>query len=403
MKKVVIAGAGHGAGQVVASLRQKKFAGHITLIGDEQWYPYQRPPLSKKFLAGEMPAERLYFKPESFYDDPQIDVQLGSSVTAIDRESCSVITAERGSFDYDHVVIATGSRARELNLPGVHLDGIHYLRGIDDVNRIRADLAKHRRVVIIGAGYIGLEVAAVTAQLGLDVTVVEMTDRVMSRVVSPELSQFYQDVHTENGVQLRLSTGINGFAGDDRVEAVILDNDEKLPTDLVVIGIGIVPNTELATSAGLEVSNGVVVNDHCQTSDPKIYAVGDCTWHPNELLGTELRLESVHNALEQAKTAAGNICGDDIRYAQVPWFWSDQYDLKLQIAGLSNGYDDVVIRGSMKDHAFACLYLREGALIAVDAVNRPKDFIQSKPLIANHARIDSNLLANTDLELKSLV
>jgi len=402
MKNLVIVGAGHAAGQVVASLRQKKYDGRITLLGEESWYPYQRPPLSKKYLAGEMPAERLYFKPKSFYDEPNIDVRLNTKVTAIDRNAQSVGTAEGQSIDYDHLVIATGSRPRQLSLPGTDLGGIYSLRGIDDVNDIRADMGTHHRVVIIGAGYIGLEVAAVAALLGKDVTVVEMADRVMSRVVSPELSQFYQDVHTANGVRLKLSAAVLGFAGENRVDSVVLENDEKLPADIVVIGVGIVPNVELAEDAGLEVSNGVVVDDHCQTSDPHIYAVGDCTWHPNSLLGTELRLESVHNALEQAKTAASNICGDDTSYAQVPWFWSDQYDLKLQIAGLSHGYDEVVMRGNVDERSFACMYLRKGQLIAVDAVNSPKDFIQSKQLIANHARIDAELLANPNVELKDM-
>jgi len=402
MKNVVIAGAGHAAGQVVATLRQKKFDGRITMIGEESWYPYQRPPLSKKFLAGEMLAERLYFKPETFYDNPNIDVQLNEKITAIDPATRSVNTQGGHTFNYDHLVIATGSRPRVLSLPGAELKGVHYLRSIDDVNRIRADMESQRRIVIIGAGYIGLEVAAVTAQLGHDVTVVEMEERVMSRVVSPELSRYYQDVHKKNGVKLKLATGVRSLSGEDHVAAVDLDNGESLPADIVVVGIGIVPNVELAAAAGLEVSNGIVVNDHCLTSDPDIYAIGDCTWHPNALLDTELRLESVHNALEQAKTAAGNICGDDLSYAQVPWFWSDQYNLKLQIAGLSQGYDDVVIRGNMQEHSFACLYLREGQLIAVDAVNRPKDFVQSKPLIAQHAEIDPALLADTDIELRDL-
>jgi 3-phenylpropionate/trans-cinnamate dioxygenase ferredoxin reductase subunit len=402
MQKVVIAGAGHAAGQIVATLRQKNFTGQITLLGEEAWYPYQRPPLSKKFLAGEMPAERLYVKPKSFYDEQNTDVHLSTRVTAIDRANRSVQTTTGRSFNYDHLVIATGSRPRELALPGSELGGIHYLRNIDDVNDIRAGMASDRRMVIIGAGYIGLEVAAVAAQLGLDVTVVEMAERVMSRVVSPELSQFYQDVHTENGVQLRLSTGVAGFTGDAQVAGVNLANDENLPADIVVIGIGIVPNTELAIAAGLNVANGVVVDDHCRTSDPHIYAVGDCAWHPNSILEVELRLESVHNALEQAKTASINICGGDASYAQVPWFWSDQYDLKLQIAGLSQGFDRTVIRGELKNRSFACLYLRQGQLIAVDAVNRPKDFIQSKPLIARHAIIDPKLLANPDVELKDM-
>lgn len=402
MKNVVIAGAGHAAGQLVATLRQKKFPGRISLIGEESWFPYQRPPLSKKYLAGEMPAERLYFKPESFYAEPNIDVQLNTRIAAIDPASRKVHSEDGTTFDYSHLVLATGSRPRELGLFGAELTGVHYLRSIDDVNQIRAAMEGHRRIVIIGAGYIGLEVAAVTARLGHDVTVVELAERVMSRVVSPELSRYYQDVHTANGVKFKLGTGVRDLSGKQHVEVVNLDSDESLPADIVIVGIGIVPNTELASLAGLEVANGIVVNDHCQTSDANIYAVGDCTWHPNTLLDTELRLESVHNALEQAKTAAGNICGEDLSYAQVPWFWSDQYDLKLQIAGLSQGYDDIVIRGDMQQHSFACLYLRKGQLIAVDAVNRPKDFIQSKPLIASKVIIDPLLLADSTVDLNAL-
>ena len=402
MKNVVIVGAGHGAGQVVASLRQKKFDGKITLIGEEPWYPYQRPPLSKKFLAGDLPAERLYFKPESFYDEPNISVHLGTRVVSIDRNSHQVTTADTEHFDYDYLVIATGSRPRKLAIPGSELAGVHYLRGISDVEAIRRDMGEGRRVAIIGAGYIGLEVAAVAAQLDQNVTVVEMESRVMSRVVSPELSEFYQGVHADKGVDLRLSTGVQGLSGTERVDGVILDTGEILPTDIVVIGIGIVPNIELAIDCGLDVANGIVVDDHCRTSDSCIFSIGDCTWHPNKLLGSELRLESVHNALEQAKTAAGNICGEDLSYAQVPWFWSDQYDLKLQIAGLSQGYDQVVIRGKPEQRSFACLYLREGHLISIDAVNAPKDFVQSKALIAAHARIDPTLLADVEIQLKDM-
>ena len=403
MSEVVIVGAGHGAGQVVATLRQKKFAGAVTIIGDEPWYPYQRPPLSKKFLAGELAEERLYFKPQSFYDDPAIDLRLNCRVTSIDRQGRSVATVDGEQIAYRHLVLATGSRPRLLDLPGSKLAGIHYLRGIDDVNGIRDDMARGKRMASVGAGYIGLEVAAVAAQLGLDVTVIEMESRVMSRVVSPELSTFYQDIHQSNGVEIMLSTGVNGFSGDERVAGVILDNDETLPVDIVVIGIGIVPNVELASDCGLDVSNGIVVDDHCRTSDPDIYAIGDCTWHPNALLGYDLRLESVHNALEQAKTAASNICGDDVAYAQVPWFWSDQYDLKLQIAGLSQGYDEVVVRGSMEDRSFACLYLKDGRLISIDAVNSPKDFVQSKALIAARATIDPVRLADTGVQLKDML
>jgi 3-phenylpropionate/trans-cinnamate dioxygenase ferredoxin reductase subunit len=402
MSDVVIVGAGHGAGQVVAALLQKKFDGRITLIGEERWYPYQRPPLSKKFLSGELPAERLYFKPAHFYDLPSVDVVLDTRVASIDRDSKTLETTAGDVHRYDSLVLATGGRPRRLDVPGAALSGIHYLRGIDDVNGIRAEMSAGKRIAIVGAGYIGLEVAAVAATAGLDVTVIEMADRVMSRVVSPQLSAYYQDVHRGHGVDLRLSTGVIGFAGGDRVEAVRLDTGTEVEADMVVIGIGIQPNTELAAGCGLAVSDGIVVDDHCRTDDPCIYAIGDCTRHPNSILGTDLRLESVHNALEQAKTAAANICGTDSVYAQVPWFWSDQYDLKLQIAGLSQGYDDVVIRGDMASHSFACLYLREGVLIAVDAVNSPKDFLQSKALIAAHAVIDPGRLADASTELKNM-
>ena len=401
-RTVAIAGAGHAAGQVVATLRQKKFDGTIMLIGEEPWLPYQRPPLSKKFLAGDLPAERLHFKPESFYDDPAIEVRLETRIDAVDRGGKTLQTADGETLEYDKLVFATGARPRLLDLPGADLDGIHYLRTIADVTGIRSQLTEGARLVIIGAGYIGLEVAAVASQLGADVTVIEMEDRVMSRVVSPQISEFYQKEHSAHCVKLMLSTGISGFSGNGQVTTVDLSNDAQVAADLVVIGIGVVPNTELASAAGLDVDNGIVVDDHCQTSDADIFAVGDCTHHPNDILGCRVRLESVHNALEQAKTAASNICGDDSCYAQVPWFWSDQYDLKLQIAGLSQGYDQTIVRGDPDSRSFSCLYLRNGQLIAVDAVNSPKDFMQSKALIAAHAVIDPDLLENPEIELKNI-
>lgn len=401
MERIVIVGAGHAAGQLVATLRQKKFTGHITLLGDEAWYPYQRPPLSKKFLAGELPAARLYVKPQSFYADLNIDVQLETEVTSIDTASRTVHSVSGQSFHYDKLIIATGSRPRKIALPGSDLPGVHYLRNIDDVNAIRASLTAESRVTIIGAGYIGLEVAAVTAQLGHTVTVVEMADRVMSRVVSKQVSHFYQEVHRAHGVALELSASIDRLTGTHRVDGVALTSGQQIPADIVIVGIGIVPNLELAEEAGLKVGNGIVVDDRCRTSDENIYAVGDCTWHPNAVLGFDLRLESVHNALEQAKTAATNICGEKLAYAQVPWFWSDQFDLKLQIAGLSTGYDHTVIRGDIATRKFSCLYLSEGRLIAIDAINRPKDFIQAKALIAAGTVIDTQLLGEINVDLKN--
>ncbi len=391
---VVIAGAGHAAGQVVATLKQKKFSGKIILIGDEPYLPYQRPPLSKKFLAGELDAERLHFKPSTFYDDANIDVVLNTRVTSINPTEQSLTTNDDETIAYSKLVLALGSRARKVPVAGEELPGVFYLRSIDDVNRIRGNIAVDKKVVIVGAGYIGLEVAAVCRQLGLQVTVVEMADRVMSRVVSPQVSTFFQQQHESHGVEFILSTGLKAIRGGDHLTAVEVGNGDLVEADFVIIGAGILPNCELAEAAGLKVDNGIAVDDRCQSSDPNIYAVGDCSSHPSDIYGRRIRLESVHNALEQAKTAANNICGIEEHYSQVPWFWSDQYDLKLQIAGLSAGYDQVVIRGEQNDKKFSCFYLREGVLLAVDAINSPREFMQSKSLIAERAVIDPAKLAD---------
>jgi len=399
-ERVVIAGAGHAAGQLVASLKRQKFDGQIVLVGDEAYLPYQRPPLSKKFLSGDLAAERLYVKPPAFYDDPQIELRLETVVTKIDRDNNALGTKNGDDIPYDKLILALGSRVRRLSIDGADLAGVHYLRTIDDVDGIRAEMQNKKNAVIIGAGYIGLEVAAITRQLGLEVTVIEMADRVMGRVVSPEISDFYQIEHTSQGVRLRLSTGIKAFCGKDRVQAVETDDGELIPADFVIVGIGILPNTELAIEAGLRVEDGIVVDNRCQSSDPSVYAVGDCTRHPNAIYDRQLRLESVHNAVEQAKTAVNNICGVETHYSEVPWFWSDQYDLKLQIAGLSTDYDDVIIRGNPANRSFACLYLKDSRLIATDAVNSPKEFVQSKALIASRTRISRDRLANAAVQLK---
>lgn len=399
---VVIAGAGHGAGQVVASLKHHEFDGRIVLIGEEPYLPYQRPPLSKKFLAGELEAERLHFKPESFYDDPQIEVLLETTVKGIDRAARRVTTSDGRDIAYDKLVLAVGSRVRKVNVDGADLPGVHYMRSISDVDAIRNDMAGRKSVAIVGAGYIGLEVAAVCCQLGLQVTVIEMADRVMSRAVSPNVSDYYQLRHTEHGVKLLLSTELAAFEGKRRVKAVRTADEQRIAVDFVVVGVGIIPNTDIASAAGLEVDNGIVVDDTCRTADPDIYAIGDCTSHPNRIYDRRLRLESVHNALEQAKTAASNICGVESHYCQVPWFWSDQFDIKLQIAGLSQGFDDVVVRGNPADGSFACCYLRDGVLIAVDAINSPREFVQAKALIADRARVALEDLANPELALRDL-
>jgi len=397
---VVIAGAGHAAGQAVATLKQNKFEGNIVLVGEEAFLPYQRPPLSKKFLAGELSTARLAFRPAGFYDDPQIEVRLSTQISCINRGEHCLHAVDGSKISYDKLIIAFGTRARRLSLDREDLAGVHYLRSIKDVDGIRAEIAAKRRLVIVGAGYIGLEGAAVCRQLGVDVTVLEVAGRVLSRVVSPQVSTFYQQEHARQGVKLMLSTGLAAFRGEDRVEAIETDDGQTIPAGFVVVGIGAIPNTELAASAGLDVDDGIVVDDQCRTNDPDVYAIGDCTSHPNSIYARRIRLESVHNALEQAKTAANNICGKETHYSQVPWFWSDQYDLKLQIAGLSQGFDQVVLRGDPADRSFACLYLENSRLIAVDAINSPGDFIHSKALIASHARIDQQRLADTGIALK---
>ena len=400
--RVVIVGAGHAAGQLATSLAQHAYDGPITVVGNEAYLPYQRPPLSKKFLAGEMDVERLYVRPESFYEEAGIELRLETHIDSLDREAKCVQTEDGESIHYDKLVLALGSRVRRVRVDGTDLEGVHYLRSIDDVTAIREDFGKGARVVVIGAGYIGLEVAAVARQADLDVTVLEIADRVMSRVVSPEISDFYQIEHTNQGVKLRLATGVKSINGKKRVKSVTTSNGDDIPADVVVIGVGIVPNTELATAADLEVDDGIVVDERCVTSDPDIYAIGDCTMHPNAIFDRSMRLESVHNAVEQAKTAAANLCGQDERYCEVPWFWSDQYDLKLQIAGLSDGYDDVVIRGNPAERSFSCIYLREDRIIAVDAINAPRDFVHSKQLIAQQARIDTSRIAGAGVALRAL-
>ncbi|MDZ7644460.1 MAG: FAD-dependent oxidoreductase [Woeseiaceae bacterium] len=400
---VVVVGAGHAAGQLVASLRQKGHTGRILLFGEESYLPYQRPPLSKKFLAGEMPAERLYVKPANFFPDHDIETHLDTRITRLDPEQSCIETSAGERFDYDSLVLALGATPRRLPIPGLDLPNIHVLRSIDDVRGIRESLSHGKRLAIVGGGYIGLEVASVATTLGQRVTVIEAASRVMSRVVSPPVSEFYETLHRDHGVVLRLGQAVSAIEKSDGALRVCLAGGHDELVDTVLVGVGIVPNTALAAEAGLAVDDGIVVDEHCRTDRANVYAIGDCTSHPNALLQRRLRLESVHNALEQAKVAAANICGEDVEYAQVPWFWSDQYDVKLQIAGMSQGYDQVVMRGSPESGSFSCLYLRDGQLIAVDAINRPLDFVHARPLIAKGVSPAPDLLADTDRTLKELL
>ena len=397
---IVVIGGGHAGAQVVDSLRREHFAGRLVLVCGEPVLPYQRPPLSKKFLAGELEESRLPIRPASFYESIHCELMLGNPVAAIDTAARTLALADGGQLAYDRLVLAVGGHARPLSVPGAGLPGVHVLRTIADVNAIRAQLTRGVRVAIVGAGYIGLECAASFRKLGFDVTVIEMMNRVMSRVVAPEMSNFYSAEHARHGVTILTDRRVSAMWGEGYVAAVECSDDTQVPADLVLVGIGLVPNTELATAAGIHCDDGIAVDEHCRTSEPNIYAIGDCCSHPSPRYGRRLRLESVDNAFEQARTAAANICGRSVVHDKTPWFWSDQFELKLQIVGLSQGYDQVVLRGDPASHAFSCCYLKGGELIALDAVNHGKDFMAARKLIAERVRPDPARLADPNLALK---
>ncbi len=398
----IVIGAGHAAGQAAVTLRSKGFKGRLILIGEESYAPYQRPALSKAFLSGDLALDRLYFKPPDYYAKNDIELLLDTTVTQLDRNRKTVTLDDGRVISYDKALLTTGSRIRAIPLPGVDLPGVLYLRTIDDVEGIRAYCTKGAKIVIVGGGYIGLEVAASTKKLGLDVTVLEAESRVMARAVGREVSDFFESLHAEEGVTIKTGQAVSALEGVGKLERVVCADGSVWQADIAVIGVGIVPNQELAREAGLAVDNGIVVDTSCRTQDPDIFAAGDCTNHPNGVYGRRLRLESVHNALEQAKTAAAAMCGILTEYNQVPWFWSDQYDVKLQIAGLSQGYDQIVLRGDPSARKFAAFYLKEGVLIATDAINAVPEYMVSRKLIAAHARIAPERLADMSIPMKSM-
>lgn len=389
--------------QTVDSLRREGFEGAITLVSEEAWLPYQRPPLSKKFLSGELPEERLFFRPEAFYNDRNVDLMLGTRVTAIDRIARTVNTDSGAALPYDALVLATGARVRELPQPGAELEGVHYLRGLDDAIALKTRLGQSRHVAVVGGGFIGLEVAAICRQLGIGVTVIEREDRLMARAVSPIVSEFMQEVHERHGVVFKLHSALSRIHGETTVQAVELDGGERLDCDLVVAGIGVHPNVELAQGAGLACDNGICVDGHCRTADEHIFAVGDCTQHFNPVYGRKLRLESVQNAVDQARVAAANMVGRDVVYSEVPWFWSDQYDIKLQMVGLASGYNDIVVRGRRDEHRFSVFYFDNNTLLAVDSVNCPADHMAGRKLLAAGVQVSPDMAADETLNLKDLV
>jgi 3-phenylpropionate/trans-cinnamate dioxygenase ferredoxin reductase subunit len=402
-QQIVIAGGGQAAVQAADTLRRKGYAGRLTLVGEEPWLPYQRPPLSKKYLAGALERERLYLRPEKFFTDHQVAMRLGCRVTGIERREQRLRLDDGGILPYDALVLATGSQPRRLPAPGANLSGVYYLRGIADADRIRSEFVSGRRLVVIGGGYIGLEVAATARELGMEVTVLEMAERVMNRVVCAELSVFYEAEHARHGVRVQCRERVRALDGDaasGRVRAVLTEGGAEHPADVVIVAVGVMPADELATAAGLECDNGIRVDEHCRSSDPAIYAAGDCASHPSPRYGVRLRLESVDNAFEQGSSAALNLAGIPTVHDKLPWFWSDQYDLKLIIVGISAGYDAVVLRGTPAARAFSVCYLRGGELIAIDSVNAPKDQMAARKLIAARARPDPHKLADPAIALR---
>ena len=402
MERIVIVGAGQAGAQAIATLRAEGFGGALTMVGDEPFAPYQRPPLSKAYLSGAMERERLFLKPNAFYAEAHCDLVLGIAATQIHRSSKTVALADGRSLPFDKLLLATGSRVRRIRAPGADLPGVYYLRGIADVDAIRPNMLEGKRLAIVGAGYIGLEVAAVARKLGMSVTVFETLDRVMARAVSPPLSEFYEQVHREAGVSFCLNQTVEAFEGRGRLETIVAGGKAH-PAEIAVVGVGILPNVELAKAAGLTCNDGIVVDQHCiTTDDSSIFAAGDCTQHTGRD-GQSIRLECVQNAIDQAKHAALAMLGRPSAYREVPWFWSDQYDLKLQIAGLPHPGDQIVMRGDPVKRKFAVFHLRHARIAAVEAVNAAAEYLVGRKLIAEGASVPPDRLADVAIPMKNLV
>jgi 3-phenylpropionate/trans-cinnamate dioxygenase ferredoxin reductase component len=402
---ILIVGAGQAAAQAAETLRKRGHTGALTLIGDEDLLPYQRPPLSKKYLAGALEKDRLLFRHADHYAQHAVDLRLGFQAISLDRSSRRVDVTDGSHFVYDKLLLATGSRPKLLPLAGAELAGVHYLRTAADVDRLRREIHPGRRAVIVGGGYIGLEVAATCREAGVQVTVLEATNRVMSRVVSPVLSQFYQAEHQRHGVDILLGVRLQellgqGSEGTQRVAAVRLADGRELPADFVLVAVGVEPNDALARAAGLACEDGILVDEHCRTADPAIWAAGDCARQRNIHFDLSVRLESVDNAFEQGTSAALNMLGLTTVHDRVPWFWSDQFDLKLVIVGLAAGHDRIVVRGDRATRAFSVCYLKGGELIAVESVNHIKDQMAARKLIPARARPDPARLADDAIALK---
>lgn len=402
-KHVVIIGAGQAAASFAARLRQKDADCKISIYGEEPSLPYQRPPLSKKYATGEMTAEQLLLRPQDWYGQNEIKCNLDCAVQAINVDAKTISLPGGEQINWDNLFLATGSRARTLPASiGGNLSGVYLLRSLQDADELAGELKEGRRVVIVGGGYIGLEAAAVCRSQGLEVVLVEAADRILQRVACEETSTWFRTLHEKRGVTIIEATGLERFEGTDgKVTTTVLSDGRRIECDFALVGIGIISNTELAESAGLEVNGGIAVNARCQTSNPDIYAAGDCTMfnYRNE----PTRLESVQNAIDQAECAADNIAGEVRDYNPYPWFWSDQYDIKLQIAGLNRGYDKIVVRPGEREGAVSHFYFRDEALLAVDAMSDPRTYMITKKILEAERNITPEQAADKDLQLKSLM
>src|SRR5277367_652490 len=400
---ILIIGGGQAGAQAIDTLRREGFGGRLVLIGDELELPYQRPPLSKKYLSGEMAADRLLFRHRSFYDEHRVELKLGRRAVRLDAAARQVELVDGEKLTYDRLLLCLGAESRRLTCPGATLQGVHYLRGLADVAPIQAGFKPRSRVVIIGGGYIGLETAATCRKMGCEVTVLEMADRIMNRVAAPSVSQYFSQEHLAHGVNIICDTRVTCLEGAGRAQWVICADGSRHSCDMVIVGVGAVATTDLASSAGLACDNGIVVDEYCRTSDASIYAAGDCTNHPSLRFGRRVRLESVDNAFEQAKTAALNLLDRPVAHDRVPWFWSDQFDNKLLIVGLSQDHDVQVLRGDPASRSFSVCYLKGRELLAVEAVNHSKDYMAARKLIAERAFLNPEKLADGGLGLKEAV
>ncbi|WP_315763037.1 NAD(P)/FAD-dependent oxidoreductase [Sphingomonas sp. Y38-1Y] len=401
---VLIVGAGHGGAQAAIALRQRGYAGSIAIVGEEPELPYERPPLSKDYLAGGKPFERLLIRPASFWADRDVAMLTGRRIVAIDAEARTATDEGGTAIGYGTLIWAAGGAPRRLACAGHDLAGVHAIRTRADVDALGGELAGARRVVVVGGGYIGLEAAAVLAKRGLAVTVIEAQDRVLARVAGEPLSRFYEAEHRAHGVTLRLSAAVDCLIGEGRVDGVQLAGGEEVPADLVIVGIGIVPAVEPLLAAGAEGGNGVRVDEACRTTLPDVFAIGDCAAHANRYAdGAVIRLESVQNANDMANVVARQLVGEPGDYDAVPWFWSNQYDLKLQTVGLSAGHDAAIVRGDVAARSFSVVYLRGGRVIALDCVNRVKDYVQGRKLVEAGAVIAPDRLTDASVPLKELI